>query len=445
MAIPINPGSFGALSALASQNMSGFRLPLNTSSPLGSLFAGLNAGMQQRTENDQRQQQLDQQMQIANMQNQIAQGRLAVDQGQLGVQQGQLELDRQMAPQKMGMMQQEMELRKQQMALEQIKTRAAMDDVGLKKRGAYAAGLMVAPDIKTQDLALDNAYKNGAMSKDEYTQMKGLDFNQRKAIATQDFMQTNSAQEYKALQTPQDKNGLNMTFDPQTGQLTSLSQQPGQKAVNDLQSDVSQGVSNLNQLQSIANDYKKQYLTFTGKAYGKAGSILSAAPESIQNLASSAGLDPNEAADYRAKQKEFMGQITQMQFGIMKQLSGVNYSDQQLERMKGGVVSEDDSPADFEGKLNGFIKFSRAAMEVKQDMLRDGIPLNSPEAAKRLDKKLSEMSSKVSSENSKNTSTGSRYYFQGKPISKETYNATLQKYKAQGYSEEQIHKYLEVK
>jgi len=83
-------------------------------------------------------------------------------------------------------------------------------------------------------------------------------------------------------------------------------------------------------------------------------------------------LSPDQQA-WLKKYSEFSSQSQGLALSYIKQLSGVQYSDKQLDFMKDILPMPDDSPSNFEGKMEGLQTHLQQLKTLKEELLSQGI------------------------------------------------------------------------
>lgn len=437
MAINLNPVNLAALAALAGNSIGNLNLPVADRGAYGKAFAaslfdkqklaqeyakmqnaaqiqtaGDNAAMQRVTMQGQQSQELEQNKQLfedkqKNMDRGLDQQKMemmnALKQQELSQQsqdqQGQLDLSRQELYQKGNLGQQEIDIKRDQqeqdMFVNQMKSMSEMKKDERERLGSFGAVTSILakqyendPEgyAKMQQFLGQYGKQAGLIGDDVVSAFGQMNPQQAQAAgllyANMSEHANTYAQQMGYGAKKGNAQGINISYDEQGQPVVEIgATKPTQNAA---QQDLVNLNQNISQLQSIAKDYSKDFMTYKGAFKGAIGGILAkldlgSATEDQINKATGGTIDPKGIKEFYRKKSEFTQQLNTFKFGFMKQMSGVSYSDRQLTDMLSAIVNEGDDPIAFEGKLNGFLKYAQAIVEAKTSAAQGNIKVGTNE------------------------------------------------------------------
>lgn len=239
------------------------------------------------------------------------------------------------------------------------------DEFSLKKTSQIFGSYLLAQqntqnpeDLKqAQDMVLKMGVENNTLSQDQADKLSKLSTEQFGFYAGTQTEVTKSALKAKGM-------GLSITTNPDG--TTTITQGETKPTQNAAQADVSNTMTQLGQFEQISNDYADNYLTYGGAIESGVGNTLS-------KMGMSMG---KEYQDFASNRSGFQAQLKRFAFEFVKAMSGVQYSDKQLQALQEAVINGEDSPATFKGKMKSLLNFMRSNLLAKQGMLKNGIPLN---------------------------------------------------------------------
>jgi hypothetical protein len=177
---------------------------------------------------------------------------------------------------------------------------------------------------------------------------------------------------------------------------------------------------NITALNNLNAQYKKDYLGAGGQ--GKSA-VLAA-----RDYASTAPIIGDKVAlgpedkEWLQNRSNFASSSQELSMKIIKQLSGLSYTDKQLEFLRQITPNESDSPSVFEGKMQGMQQRLTALKGIKDELLQKGIKIGTSEYKDAWLAKAKERALAPSDTQSADPRI----------------QKTIEHYKSQGYSEEQI-------
>lgn len=171
--------------------------------------------------------------------------------------------------------------------------------------------------------------------------------------------------------------GLNIEFNSD-GSIRSLNQEPTAPTKNTVQQDLVFAEDNVKELMNVYNNIPPN--TFGASAVKHTGTWAQEWMEDVPLVGKLIG-PSKESKDALQKFSNLKAGTEMMSMNIIKQLSGVQYSDKQLEFMKtilpsigpGTVKSE------YEGRVKNLSRFYERVKKDRQELLRKGIEIGSPE------------------------------------------------------------------
>lgn len=351
----------------------------------------LNRAMQEKqfmAEQALRQQQVAQQ-------GQYQQGQLALGQGQLGVDQSRLAQDAQFKQQDFQLTKDQME---QDSMFKQVKAMADMKQQERNQIGAFGAtvSLLAKTNPQSVGMALDYGVKNGLINQDMADQFKGLPADQQQAIGALYASMSEHANDYAKMFAGQNQpktspGGIVVKTNPDGSQEVSIGTE--NKVGATAQQNVADTLKSIDQLESISKDYDKEYLTAMGGAKSQVGDTLSwmglsdKTQDQIKELTGGV-VDPKTLQKFKQNRSEFLSQLDNFKFQFIKSMSGVQYTDKQLQAMIQAIPSSSDSPVEFQGKVQGFLNLAKATVKTQQQVAAGGIPANTPEFQKAFTDRL---------------------------------------------------------
>lgn len=415
MAIDIQPPNLNGLTAIAGKSA-----PLNLQ-PTGAL--GLQALQQQQTNdaslraNALAHQQLQQQGQLGLLSNQTQNRALDLQtqqqQNQGVLAQANLGLDQQKLAQQGSQFSSDLTLKQQQMALQQkqdqdqldLKNRIlaettakdqmaktlALSKEELQNQGAFASyGLISMKGAKTPEEAntIRAEINKEAVSKGYLTQAQAdtantLPISQYTNGLAYQVMAKGQAKVYRdmvdASKPPANASGLTQVFDPQSGKLvySSIADKPVQAQA---QKDVMGANDNLQELNNLYKNVPPNY--FGVSALGQTYTYLKELGQSIPGVGKI--LEPSlDSKDDLKKYSGLQGAQEMMAMNVIKQLSGVQYSDKQLEFMK--KILPEFGPTSvqsvFNGRVENLQRFFEQTKVARDQVLKDGFKVsNDPDS-----------------------------------------------------------------
>jgi hypothetical protein len=413
MAIDIQPPNYSGLVALAGKNV-----PLNIQ-PTGAL--GLQA-LQEKYNNEAslrdaalKQMQLQQQGQLGLLSNQtqnrqldmqqaqqqqqnaMAQNDLAYKQQQLAQQNNQfnqsLNQDQSKINAQGNQFNQELDLKNrilaEQTSKDQMAKLLADTKAKIQEKGAFASyGLMAMSGAKTSDeqqqirtTILQEAKANHYMSDDEIQLASQMPLSQFTNGLKFKVMQFGQAKEYKdminAQKAQNPTSGLTQVFDPNTGQLVYSSNMTKPNETQ-AQKDIMFANDNVAELKQLYKNVPEEF--FGATALGQPATKVREWAQNIPIIGKAIG-PSDEAKKSLESYSGLQSTSNMLSMNIIKQLSGVQYSDKQLEFMNQILPQFGPSTvkSEFNGRAENLLRFFDEIKNNRDQLLKSGIPIGSPE------------------------------------------------------------------
>ena len=416
MPIQINPVDFGGLGRLAGGANGISNLPTPGALGLQSLQvsnANRNAIMDRRSQDQAMllrqglaQQQLDQQGLLANQQNQLEQQKLAqqnaqfaqnaqLDQAKLAMQQGQFDTSSGLEAQKIAIEKQKAD---QEAQAKQMLSLVQLNKDELTKRGAFASyGLMAMKNAKTPEEAnqIRSAMVQEALSNKFITDVQAkaaatMPISQYMGTLAQSVIGAGLANDYKSMMDANkpaaDKSGTHIEFNPD-GTIKSLSQDPTAPNKTVAQADLMFAQDNSKELRQLYNKVPDSF--FGASALKQPTTAVREWAQKIPVIGNIVG--PNEEDKKQLESYSGINGASEMlAMKVIKQLSGVQYSDKQLEFLKAIIpsIGSDTVKSVFEGKAQNLFRLYDQIKQDRTDLLNKGFKIGSPEYTAQMSDRL---------------------------------------------------------
>lgn len=397
----LNRPDFGGLRALA-----GNRLPVNRQP---SLYEQFMKGAQQGQQLALNRERMDLRRQIADQNALMAQEKLAIAKQNAGSLQDYRNRDLEMRQQQI-----EAKDRQQQMKA-MLDQRTQQEEDALEQRGAmagtYILGFQNAQNDDEKELikqqVIQNAANRGILQEEEAKTLLTKSPEEVYQVSMLDLMLTDKAKSLKALAGKKEGAGpLAQERQP----LSAATKTQTQKKAIYLK-------DSLGKLRDLGNTYAEEYLTTMGKVKGFAG-----------KWSSKLGLGQEELEKFTENRTKFLAKTSGFFSQYLKEMTGVQFGMKEFETRKKEMINAEDSPAEFKGKFNMLVDYMQRSLKTKNELLSKGLEVGTPEFEESFSVQMGEHTRP-------NT-------FQGKPLSRQDYMDTIDKYTAQGHTKEQIDEYL---
>ena len=375
MAIPLNPGNFGATAAFAGNSIGNLGIPVPNYSALTQGAANFAEGIQ-------------------------ASKNRALQEKQMAIQQAKEGRLESMAQQQMSLQMREQAIKEKQFQLQidnlshqQAKEKSA-EQLQAQGTAAYMISQLPKQDWEDNKQSIINGLVGS----------KIINEDQGKTLATKSYrdvliqakvftLTSKNALELQKLDAKEGggASGSTIIRDPETGTVVYEKKAAGKPAENDLQKDMTTMQDQLQQMEGIAKNYKKEFSGLGGVV--KSGIGAAASWLGIEEV------DPSlkGAAEFTKKRSEWAAQVNYMKMQTIKALSGVQYSDKQLQFMDKITPSETDSASVFEGKTRALTNYIRESYKMKAVLLKEGYQLSTPKFNEEFNDRLSSVQSKIES------------------------------------------------
>lgn len=365
MAIPINPGNYSGLAALASQTMPNYNFPINGTSPLGSLFSGLAAGRQQAIENDQKQQQID------------VQGRYA-----------------DIASRNSDLQEQQSKMQQAQMAIEQM---SKLEESKLNQiTGLSAAGIIRLESAKSPEELeiakndiISMSVGEGVLTEDQAKAF--MELSPQQLLSTLHFYyQTGSkGAELKNLRGDKDKGVGGSTVTLPDGTVIQT-QTPTDPTMNEAQKSIVSNekiLSDVEVLEEQFNSFQKDpvmkgFLTVKGRhnlaaanasedyeGYPIVGSVVQKGAQLFT------GMSKEEQKEYIQKGEQFNTTIEQLFNAYRVEVTGAAAALAELDRLQKSYLNKEINGEQFIGRAQAIVDKAKRENKIDGSVLTQGVPV----------------------------------------------------------------------
>lgn len=368
MALNINPINTSALAAYASNRIGnlGLPVPANTGlgqlgAGLGSMLSGLGKGMQARRAEER--------------QNKLLAQEQANKDREFGLREKESESNLKYKEKLMG----QLDTAAEKMAKEE-------DADKLNTKRAALAGVLSLSDEELEKYkpdyiaALQDA---DIINEEEANKYIAMEPGQLKTIAKAALYSTEKALSSKNISGSKGVAPLGGSQEEESKQNMPLSK----TNVTRQQQEIADMMKSLETLEQAGKKYSDEYLTLAGRGQAMVGSWLS-----------SLGMD-NAWTQFTEDRSEFTSMLGRYFALYMKTMSGVQFGEKEMARREKDVINEKDNPAEFKGKLKSLLNEMKVHMEAKQSLIKEGIPLDSPEFQKKWDERVSSILNNVEKKN----------------------------------------------
>ncbi len=260
--------------------------------------------------------------------------------------------------------------------------------------GAFAVnGRMAMNSIKDPNDArvmqleiLNEAEKNGYITKDMAKQMRNMPVSGFKNALEFKILQLDKVKEYQAM------NDIQNPKSPQSGSLEIVQpdgtvvkmQSLNQAAATENQKNLMSKQESLSQFDKIEKEYDPSYFTYTNKAGAKASSEaeklkgvpgLEQGSELLANTLT--GMSKEDRAKFLAKRANYLNSVDQVFNQYRKEITGAAAGEQEIERLRKSFLNGDMSPSEFKGSLEQVVSKYKAEAEQYKSALGAGVEVNS--------------------------------------------------------------------
>lgn len=417
MALDIAPPNFAGLAGLASGGPGN----LNLSVPGGLGLQAAQIVQAQRAANQQMAMEklklrqademglraLGQQQNELNFRQQQGQDELALEKARLA-QQGQLSqqelgLRGQIARSQDQQFGAEMDMKNKAMAMEQQKMEMAklMEDSKqtIKEKGAFAAyGRLAIDQAKTPEEAqqikeeiLNEAEAKGYITGTQAKFARMSSISQFKNMLGHQLLMYGAVKDYKDMydmEHPKESaNNSGQTVIERPDGTRIVLSEPTTKTQGKAEEDLVSSSDNLKELKSMYDSVPDSF--FGAKAVSP---TVTAIREWAQDIPGIGSIVKPSDSDKEVLQKygEVSGQSEMMAMNVIKQLSGLSYTDSQLQFLKEIVpkIGPTTTKSTFTGKVNNLMRFYEQIKQDREELLRQGLDVSDPEFKQKLLEKM---------------------------------------------------------
>jgi hypothetical protein len=395
MAIPVNPINMSGTAAFAGNSIGHLGLPVATYDNLAQ--AGKGFGDQMTAS-----QQLGVQKQKMDIDNQNQQRLLAQTQSQIGIQQQDMKL-------------------KQDQWQNQLQQQTYSNAINynqhqLETNATFAYSMMNVPQQEWEQSKgqyIQAGQAAGLINDQQAKNFMGMNYKQMQLQARMGVLTNKNALDLQKQQGFIAGGGSEVSIPTPNGPLTYKTIGNTQKNRETDSTDIGNDLAVLDQLKSSLDKYGPKYLTVGGKMAASVGGWLSASPLAQQGL-KAIGVDPKPLIDHATGESEWKTVNKQLKYFVAKAYGNGQVSARILKQIDQDIPSSAEDPADYAGRVNGLYTTMKNAIQQKQNLLQEGIPLNSPAFDQLLDQRLQSMQAKMQSTNqgensSPNNSQGQQF------------------------------------
>ena len=135
----------------------------------------------------------------------------------------------------------------------------------------------------------------------------------------------------------------------------------------DIQKDVVGGIETIDSLSRIKGLYKPEFLTYPGK-------VAAEGRRQLEKLGFE-GVGKKQIKEI----SKFKSNVQQFFNQYKKEITGAAAGVKEMEDIKESIIALEDSPSEFEAKLQEMEEKAKRGLRIKQMILREGVPLGSPD------------------------------------------------------------------
>lgn len=187
------------------------------------------------------------------------------------------------------------------------------------------------------------------------------------------------------------QSGVTQVFDPQTGKLV-YSAAVSKPETNKLEADIVGAKDSLREINNLYKNVDDKY--FGAAALGQTGTYLRELGQSIPGIGKY--IEPNkEAKDALTQYSNLQAATNGLAMDVIKEKSGVQYSDQQLAFMM-KILPEFGPTASksvFNGKVENLNRYLNAVIQSREELLKNNFKLGTPEYQAAMSQKINEIQS----------------------------------------------------
>ncbi len=222
------------------------------------------------------------------------------------------------------------------------------------------------------------------------TRVKTWTLQSVKALEIQKELAGKQAKELK------EKGKVAQVYNPETGEMEETSQPLSTTQTTREQESIVNMLDQVDKMQQLGGDFKEEYLTGAGRIKDYVGQLSSLFPGISSKVIGEE--NTNDIRKWRQKKAGFSSTLGQFFAAYVKEMTGVQFGMKEFEMRKKEVINAFDDPDEFIGKFNSMLGNMKTKLEVKQTLLRQGVPLNTPQFQEAFDKTLNNLQQNVNSE-----------------------------------------------
>lgn len=381
-----NPGNFSGLAAVAGRNTGGLGLKVPGSGLLEwkKLANQKNQAVAGRLTNfgkgllgqDEQNQEMD-----------LKERAMALQEGRAGDQAGLAE--RGMALQERG---QEHNIAKEEQRAE-MSGLIKQEETKIHEMGSFAAQARISmedvPDpaeaSALQQEIVSESVSNGYVTKEEGEQLSRLPVSRFKSALDFKIMQLGKVSEYQKMRPKQTKGkggkSGDVTIRRPDGTVVQISE-PTATVKTQSQKDITTAGDNIKELTDMYQNAPDEF--FGAQALGQNATMAREWAAGVPGLS---GIDASpEQKQQLEKYSGFIGQSEMNAMTVIKQLSGVQYSDKQLEFLRSILpsIGAGTTKSQFNGRAKNLLRFFDDVKESREQLLKNGYDLGSPEYEEKM-------------------------------------------------------------
>ena len=432
MSFNINPGNFSGLAAMAGNVIGNLGLPTPhpASNGAGDLMKGLAGGLSQLQNHSLKEKKLEMAQQQLGNKDAATQERLRMSQERIDQRGSLADMKMEFEKKKLDVQQRlkssETEAKKRmQMTKEDLHTRTTASAQFLNE-------LKQAETPEQERMIIENnlnsAKESGIIDNDEYSKMWKAPTNEVSQILMSEIIMNDKILDRGLVKSkaPAERGKKEASTPTVQTDSDGASSIPFVKLETTTKKDVENEQiktnDSLNQLDRLTSQYKKDYLGAGGQLKRKVLGIRDYASTS-PILGSTVELDDDQKK-WLHNYSDFSANAKSIALQVIKDASGLSYTDKQLEFMKQVVPDpEVDSPSIFEGKLDGMKNRLESIKGIKEGLIKQGVKLGTKEYE---DKWITEAKTTMLSDQKGASEVDPKI------------QRTIEHYKNQGYSEDEV-------
>jgi hypothetical protein len=420
MAIPVNPGNFSGLAAVAGRGAPNLSLPIPGSQAQKAALAreGLLAQVSENRQNR------DLEREKLAAAQQARQTMTPYQQAQVSHQQQGYQLQKEKLQLQQKAMMEEINGR----AIQQVESEEK-DTIEAKAMAASGYLSMAEEDKnsgETRQALVAAGVQQGWWSEEESQALLEMPREQFDVLAKSMLLQSTQALKiHGQMKKKAESSAEKRIYDPETGQLVYETMPATKPNINKTQEEIGsleETAANIDVIdQKFDRSYFGPWAEYLKTPVLNTASGVYNAIEDISGGDTTIRLDKDNA-EWLTSRANFKADLMRTAMVLIKQLSGVQYSDKQLEFMFEFIPDiKTDSPETAEGKIQSLKEGLKRSRGLKEDILKEGYKVGSPAYQKEYLRRMKENITTGTSD------TGATYMKDGKTYSMDTIKSAADK------------------